>query len=307
MPHLPDFEAWAIFAKVAERGSFSAAAEELGLGKTTVSKAITRLEERLRTTLLHRTTRQLSLTESGRASLERALRILADGEAVEAEILEDAAIPRGLVRLACMGAFGVRTLAPLLPEFMTAYPEVEIDLHIADDPVDMIGGGFDMAIRLGPAPDSSMRISRLVSIPVLVVASPAYFEKYGRPEHPSGLARMPTLDYSHILLGPAWTLEHPEQGRCEVRVDGRIRFNNAVAALPVVVAGLAIARMPEIYIREELEDGRLVEALPGWRPQPLPVNVITPPGKARPARVRVLIEFLRAHLSKAPWVEGVAA
>lgn len=303
MPHMPDFEAWAIFAKVAERGSFSQAADELGIGKTTVSKAITRLEERLRTTLLHRTTRRLSLTESGRASLERALRILADGEAVEAEILDDAAIPRGPVRLACMGAFGVRTLAPLLPEFMTAYPEVEIDLHIADDPVDMIGGGFDMAIRLGPAPDSSMRISRLVSIPILVVASPAYFERYGHPEHPSDLARMPTMEYSHILLGAEWSLEHPEQGHYEVRVAPRIRFNNAAAALPVVLAGHVIARMPEIYIREELGDGRLVQALPGWRPAPLAVNVITPPGKARPARVRVLIDFLRAHLSEAAWTD----
>lgn len=303
MPQLPDFEAWAIFAKVAERGSFSQAADELGIGKTTVSKAITRLEERLGTTLLHRTTRRLSLTESGRASLERALRILADGEAVEAEILDDAAIPRGPVRLACMGAFGVRTLAPLLPEFMTAYPEVEIDLHIADDPVDIIGGGFDLAIRLGPEPDSSMRISRLVSIPILVVASPGYFETYGRPEHPRDLARLPTLEYSHILLGPDWTLEHPTEGHCDVHVTPRIRFNNAAAAVPVVTAGLAIARMPEIYIREELEAGRLVRVLPDWRPVPLAVNVITPPGKARPARVRVFIDFLRTHLAKASWAD----
>lgn len=307
MPQLPDFEAWAIFAKVAERGSFSQAADELGLGKTTVSKAITRLEERLRTTLLHRTTRRLSLTESGRASLERALRILADGEAVEAEILDDAAIPRGPVRLACMGAFGVRTLAPMLPDFMSAYPDVEIDLHIADDPVDMIGGGFDMAIRLGPAPDSSMRISRLVSIPILVVASPAFFETYGRPAHPDELARLPTLEYSHILLGPEWVLDHPEHGSCEVRVTPRIRINNAAAALPVVIAGQAIARMPEVYIRDELEDGRLVDALPGWRPAPLPVNVITPPGKARPARVRVFIDFLRTQLAKSPWADSLEA
>jgi DNA-binding transcriptional LysR family regulator len=305
MPALPDFEAWAIFAKVAERGSFSQAADELGLGKTTVSKAITRLEERMRTTLIHRTTRRLSLTESGRASLERALRILADGEAVEAEILDDAAIPRGPVRIACMGAFGVRTLAPLLPEFMTAYPDVEIDLHIADDPVDMIGGGFDLAIRLGPEPDSSMRISRLVSIPILVVASPAFLATYGRPEHPNDLARMPILEYSHILLGPDWSLAHPQLGSADVRVTPRIRFNNAAAALPLVLAGQVIARLPEAYIREELEDGRLVEVLPGWRPAPLPVNVITPPGKARPARVRVFIDFLRLHLVKV-WADGAA-
>jgi DNA-binding transcriptional LysR family regulator len=306
MPQLPDFEAWAIFAKVAERGSFSQAADELGLGKTTVSKAITRLEERLGTTLLHRTTRRLSLTESGRASLERALRILADGEAVEAEILDDAAIPRGPVRIACMGAFGVRTLAPLLPEFMAGYPEVEIDLHIADDPVDIIGGGFDLAIRLGPEPDSSMRISRLTSIPILVVAAPAFFETFGRPAHPTDLARMPTLEYSHILLGPEWALEHAEHGSVDVRITPRIRINNAAAALPVVIAGQAIARMPDVYIRDELEAGVLIDALPGWRPAPLAVNVITPPGKARPARVRVFIDFLRGHLAKASWPDAAA-
>src|SRR5258708_39864916 len=119
MPQMPDVDARAIFAKVAEKGSFSAAADELGLAKTTVSKAVTRLEERMRTTLPHRTTRQLSLTESGRLSLERALRIFKDGLAVESEILEEAAIPRGLVRIASTLAFGTAQLAVALPAFMT--------------------------------------------------------------------------------------------------------------------------------------------------------------------------------------------
>jgi len=305
MPQLPDFEAWAIFAKVAERGSFSQAAEELGLGKTTVSKAITRLEERMRTTLLHRTTRRLSLTESGRASLERALRILADGEAVEAEILEDAAIPRGLVRFACVGAFGVRTLAPLMPEFLAAYPEVDVDLHIADDPVDLIGGGYDLAIRLGPIPDSSLRISRLFSFHLPLVASPAFFEKHGWPEHPDDLARYPTLVYSHIHESQEWGFEHPHHGRCTVHVAGRFRYNNGAAATPVILAGHAMALQPELYIWQELQDGRLVQALPEWRSDPVRVSVVTPPGRARPARVRVLIDFLRANFSRQPWAHGV--
>ena len=126
MPNMPDFEAWAIFAKVAERRSFTQAAKELGIAKTTISKAVTRLEERMGTTLLHRTTRQITLTESGRASLERAQRILIDGAAVEAEILEEAAIPRGLVRVASTIAFGIDQIASILPDFMKRYPEIEV-------------------------------------------------------------------------------------------------------------------------------------------------------------------------------------
>ena len=132
MPHLPDFEAWAIFAKVAEKGSFSQAASELGLAKTTVSKSISRLEERMRTTLIHRTTRKLSLTESGRLSLDRALRILADGAAIEADILEEAAVPRGQLRVSCTTGFGLNALAPALPEFLHAYPEIDLDIGFTE-------------------------------------------------------------------------------------------------------------------------------------------------------------------------------
>lgn len=305
MPHLPDFEAWAIFAKVAERGSFSQAAEELGLAKTTVSKAVTRLEERMRTTLLHRTTRQLSLTESGRQSLERALRILNDGEAVEAEILEEAAIPRGLVRLASTGAFGVRTLAPLLPEFMKRYPEVELDFHVTDSKIDLIADGFDAAIKIGPIADSSMRISRLFSYRVPVVGSPAFFERHGRPTHPDALSKMPALIHTHIAESQEWRFQHPEHGERLVHVDGPVRVNNGVAAIPPLLAGLVMAAQPEFYIWKELQEGVLEEVLKDWTLAPAIVSVVTPPGRARPARVRVLLEFLREHFSRQPWAHGI--
>jgi DNA-binding transcriptional LysR family regulator len=305
MPHMPDFEAWAIFAKVAERGSFSQAAEELGLAKTTVSKAVTRLEERMQTTLLHRTTRSLSLTESGRLSLERAARILADGAAVEAEILEEAAIPRGLIRLASTTAFGIQQLAPLLPEFMARYPEIMVDFELTDRRIDLITEGVDVVLRAGPEPDSSLRISKLFAFRVPLVASPAFFEKHGRPEHPAELAQYPALVFSHIAGSETWHFRHAVRGEVTVQVDGRMRVNNGVAAVPALVAGFGITSLPEAYVSEELADGRLEEVLKDWPVRPAPLHVVTPPGRARPARVRVLLDFLRQHFATKSWAEGI--
>ena len=305
MPHLPDFEAWAIFAKVAEKGSFSLAAEELGLAKTTISKAVTRLEERMRTTLLHRSTRKLSLTESGRASLERALRILNDGEAVEAEILEEAAIPRGLVRLASTAAFGVQTLAPLLPEFLKRYPEVELDFHISDDKLDLIADSYDAIVKVGQLADSSLRATRLFSHRLPVVGAPAFFDRYGRPEHPEDLLKMPIMVYTHIREAQDWRFFHPEHGEHLVQVQGAIRMNNGMAAVPLLLAGLAVTLQPEVYIWNELRDGRLEEVLKDWTLVPVPVHILTPPGRARPARVRVLMEFLRERFAQQPWAHGI--
>jgi DNA-binding transcriptional LysR family regulator len=305
MTQLPDFEAWAIFAKVAEKGSFSQAAHELGLAKTTVSKAVTRLEERMRTTLLSRTTRQLSLTESGRISLQRAARILAEGTAVEAEILADATVPQGQLRIASTIAFGAGQLAPLLPEFMKKYPKVDVDLHLTDSPIDMIADGFDIALRLGQIAESSLRISRLFSYRLPLVASPEYFARHGRPQHPSELERFPTLIYTHIAASQDWQFSHRQHGHCSVHVNGRFRFNNGMAAVPALVAGVAITLQPEIYIWRELEDGRLEEVLSDWDVPPVPVHILTPPGHAHPARLRVLIEFLRKHFAAMPWAKGV--
>jgi len=178
MPHsLPDLEAWAIFAKVAECGSFSRAGEQLGLAKTTVSKAVTRLEHRMRASLFHRTTRKLSLTETGRLALERAARILIDGAAIEADILDEAAIPRGLVRIATISALGVEVIAPVLPEFLKANPEIEVDLVLTENRVDLVAEGFDAAIQVGLDGDSaSLRAVRLSSL------RPNCSSGWGRPK-----------------------------------------------------------------------------------------------------------------------------
>jgi DNA-binding transcriptional LysR family regulator len=289
---------------VAECGSFSDAARELGLTKATVSRAVTRLEARLRTTLLTRTTRKLSLTESGRAALARAARILDDGATIEAEILDEAAIPRGPIRLACSAAFGVRALAPLLPEFFALYPEIDLDFHITDDPVDLISAGFDMAIKPGAVADSTLRITRLVSLRTSIIGAPAFFERHGRPQRPEDLMSLPAIVFTQLPQPQDWRLRHPQEGERLVRVEAAYRFNNAAAVIPTLVAGLAVAAQPEIFVRRELASGALETVLPDWIVAAIPIHALTPPAKTRPARVRALIDFLRQRLGDEDQIQG---
>jgi len=306
MPHMPDFEAWAIFAKVAERGSFSTAADDLGLSKTTVSKAITRLEQRMRTTLLHRTTRRLSLTENGRLALERAARILEDGAAVEAEVFETAALPRGHIKLACSVLFGLEILTPILPDFMSRFPDIDIDLHLTDEPIDLVGDAFDLALRVGPLVDSSLRISRLALFQRPAVAAPAYLEKHGWPAHPRELVDHQAIIYSHVGLGNHWRFSRDDgEEDFEVVVTGRYHVNNSGAAVPALLAGLGIALQPEFFIWRHLQDGALVRVFPGWNAEPGPLNIVSPPGHGHPARVRALIAFLRDYFATQPWAHGI--
>jgi DNA-binding transcriptional LysR family regulator len=306
MQQLPDFEAWAIFAKVVECGSFSEAANELGLTKASVSRAVTRLEARLRTTLLTRTTRRLSLTDSGRAALGRAARILEDGTTIEAEILDEAAVPRGPIRLACSAAFGVRALAPLLPEFFVLYPEIELDFQITDGPVDLISAGFDMAIRPGEVVDSTLKVTRLVSLKRSIMAAPVFFDRHGRPEKPEGLAELPAIAFTQLPQPMDWRLSHAEEGERLVRIEAAYRFNNAAACIPLLTAGLAMAAQPELFVRRELATGALEIILPDWTVAPIPIHALTPPAKTRPARVRALIDFLRRRLADERQISGPA-
>ena len=300
---LPDLEAWAIFAKVAQSGSFSRAAVELGLAKATVSKAITRLERRIGAALLHRTSRRVVLSEVGRNLLPHASQVLNEGEAAEAYALAQSEAPRGTVRLAVPMSFGLARVAPILPEFLISYPEVMIDLHLGDEIVDLVGGGFDMALRIAALPDSTLIARRLCQVRRLVVGAPAYFDRRGRPTHPSELANHDCLGYAYLPSSEVWRFTHVGGDEAVVTPRGPLRTNNADALAPALWLGLGLAVQPEFTVWKDIAAGRLEQVLPEWSLAPIALHLVTPPGKLRPVRVGVLIEFLVRQLATAPWAK----
>lgn len=295
---LPDFEAWAIFASVVEHRSFSAAATALAVSKATVSKAITRLETKLGTSLFHRTSRRLTLTDSGRALAEHAQRILAQGEAAEEAAFESATAPVGLVRIAAPLTFGIRHLAPALAEFMTEHPGIRIDLRLSDAFVDIVGDGIDVAIRIAELPDSSLRARRLGPVTGHIVASPGYFDRMGRPRHPADLARHACFVYTNTATPELWRFRRAGGEEAAVRIDGPIRTDSGDAMIPALLAGLGVARLPGFLVDELVAAGRLETVLDEWSSGSVGLHMLTPPGTLRPARVEALIDFLSHRLKR---------
>ena len=195
-------------------------------------------------------------------------------------------------------SFGVQRLGPILPEFMTAYPDVTIDLSLSDAQEDIIAKGYDLALRIAALEDSSLRARRICEVRRLIVASPDYLNQHGRPAHPRDLLHHKGIHYANQAKPDLWRLEHPVHGEWEGRIPGRLTTNNADVAVPALVAGLGIAVQPEFSVWRELEQGRLEEVLPGWGLSPISLFLVTPPGSLRPLRVQVLIDFLAKRLAR---------
>jgi DNA-binding transcriptional LysR family regulator len=296
MPKLPDFEGLAVFAKVAELRSFALAAEELELSKATVSKAVARLEKKLGARLLNRTSRRLALTDAGHRMLDRAGRILAEGEAAESEAHAQSATPRGLVRLAVPMSFGLREVAPLIPQFLAIYPEVSVDLHLSDAVVDLIGAGFDAALRIAALPDSSLRARRLRDMRRYLVGAPSYLKRHGRPAHPRDLMRHACLCYAYLPTPDVWRYVNTAGEEIQVRPSGPLRANNADALAPALFAGLGLAVQPDFVVGDAVARGRLEVVMSEWSAPPIALHLVMPPGGPRPARVEAIAEFLAQRL-----------
>lgn len=291
---LPNFEAWAIFAAVVEHRSFSAAARALGLSKATVSKAITRLEAHLGASLFHRTSRMLTLTETGRSLAPRARRILDEAVCAEEEASDAASAPKGLVRLAAPMTFGLQRVAPAIAEFLAEHPGISIDLCLDDRRVDLVEQGIDVALRIAQLPDSSLRARRLMPIRAHVVASAAYFAMHGRPAHPAELAEHRCILYAN---NGTWRFTGPDGEQVSVKPEGPLRSSSGEAMLPALRAGLGITVLPDFIVAPDLAAGTLEEVLTDWTSPPIALHLVTPPNPLRPARVEALIRFLVAHFS----------
>ena len=293
---LPDFEAWAMFACVVEHRSFSAAAQSIGVSKATVSKAVARLETSLGTTLFHRTSRRLTLTDAGQSLAERAGRILAEAQAAEEQARDAATAPTGLVRVAAPMSFGLAHVAPAIADFLKRHPGVEIDLTLSDAKVDIVAEGIDVALRIADLPDSTLRARRLGPVAIHIVAAPAYWDERGRPTHPADLGDHDCFGYTN-LPGAIWHFRRGEE-EASVRPTGPLATNNGEAMLPALCAGLGVARLPDFLVDADIAAGRLEPVLADWSSGSVALHLVTPPGTLRPARVDSLIEFLSDRLRR---------
>ncbi|CAN5147496.1 LysR family transcriptional regulator [soil metagenome] len=301
MSKLPDLEALAIFAKVAETQSFSGAADVLGLSKATVSKAVTRLELRLGATLLHRTSRRFSLTDQGRTLAARATQMVQEAEAAEAQALDQSITPRGLVRLAAPMAFGMAYVAPVLPEFLARHPDISIDLHLSDEVIDLVGEGFDCALRIAALPDSSLTARKLRPIKRHIIAAPHYLDQRGRPERPEDLSRHACLGYAYTPNPNVWRFTNAAGEEAVVKLNGPLRANNAEALTAAVLEGLGVCEQPEFMHWREIAEGRLEVILQDWMAPKIDLHLVAPGGGPRPARVAALMEYLAARFTAPLW------
>jgi DNA-binding transcriptional LysR family regulator len=286
------------FVRVAERGSFAAAAEDLSLTPSALSKLVTRIEDRLGVRLLTRTTRKLALTAEGELFVVRSREILASIEAAEAEVTAASEQPRGHLRVSVGTAITKQILGPTLPVFLDRYPGITVELHVSDRQVDLVAEQIDVAIRSGALGDSTLVARKIAEAKRVICASPAYLRKHGSPQVPADLLQHNCL----TLPGPAWSRWpfHTHEGINRLEVSGSFTSDNADVLLDVAVAGLGIARLADFMVARAVQRGDLVPLLADSHvPDPFPMHALTVPGRHRAPRIRAFIDFVAEQFGRA--------
>jgi DNA-binding transcriptional LysR family regulator len=288
-----------VFTKVAETKSFTGAADALGLPKSTVSRKLAQLEERLGVRLVQRTTRKLALTDIGEMYYERCARIVHDVTAAEQLVTDMQATPRGRLRISATVDFSTRWLGDIVASFLAVHPEINIELEASDQVVDLIDDGFDVAVRFGPMPESTLIARRLCTLQLVMAASPAYLAK-------TPVKSIDELDgLEHILFTPttatqAWTL-HNGEATHEFGRPARFASNNYGAVRDVALAGGGICLLSEFMIADDLAAGRLVRVLPEWHTRVTEVHAVYPARHNLPPRLTLFLDHLAKALNPPPW------
>jgi len=293
------FAAMQVFARVVEAGSFAKAAERLGLSTSATSRQVAELEAQLQTRLLNRTTRRVSLTESGRAFYERSVQLLADLAEAEEEASSAAVVPRGTIRLTTSVNFGVRHVAPAIADFLARHGEVRFDVALSDRVVDLVEEGFDLAIRIGPPGADNLVARKLGETRLVPCASPQYLAEHGAPTTPEDLARHNCFTYEYVSPRHVWRFRDRSGAERAVRVSGRLHSNNGDLLAEVAVRGGGIVFEPAFIVGPEVRAGRLVPLLQEFEPLPVPIYALYPSRKHLSAKVRRLVEFLAERFAHA--------
>lgn len=281
------------FVAVVQKGSFTSAAEFLGVSPSHVSRRVAELEAQLGTPLIYRTTRSIRLSDAGEEYYEECNRLLQGFLSAEQKISQQSEEPSGLLKITCGATFGERFIAPLLPAFLKRYPKLKVDLHLSNSRVDLIRDGYDLAIRLGTMEDSSLLARRLCDRTEYICASPEYLELYGSPHTLNELSR------HNCLQGSTATWLFMDNGhRREFRVDGNWRSNSGPALVEAVKAGIGIAQLPDYYVAPMLKSGELVSLLDNYRYPLSGVWLVYPKVRQQLPRLKLLCDYLIESFSE---------
>lgn len=283
-------DGWLEFLAVAQYGSFSKAADHLGLSKSHISKQVRELEEAFAIRLLNRTTRKVTLTEAGRLLFDRTRTIFDGAETARREILNMQAEPSGEIRISAAGVIGEEYISPFVAEFVKRYPRLKAHLNFSDRYVDLIGENYDLAIRVGNLQDSSLVAKRLVDRKEFVCASPSYLEKHGRPQRPKDLLKHNCLTFSQ----DPWVLEG-RGGVHKLKVQGNFRSNNGRSLLNAALKGLGIIRLPGVYVNKLIAKGDLVPLLNEYNTKGTTIWIVYPEKRHLSTKVRVFVDALCQH------------
>lgn len=291
------FKALSVFVQVVDRGSFSRAAEQMGLPRSTVSAVISQLERDLSVRLLHRTTRQVTPTAAGVSLLERARQLLLEMEQIETLFHHEGRQVRGRLKINVPSRIASRLIAPALPAFLERYPELDLVIGATDRAIDLIQEGVDCVIRVGTNESSSLIARTLGSVTMINCASPAYLEKFGMPETLLDLEQHWAVSYSATMLDEPVQWEYNLAGERQfVTMKSRVTVNQADNYIACAVAGLGLIQVPAYDVQEHLQKGALQEVLPQWQANPMPVTALYPHRQYLSPRVKVFVEWMDSLL-----------